>query len=119
MFDIKKYTYEIWCISRANDVDVGVGRDMFMANVRAGENLYDGAKGKVDYKNLKSQYDASNEEDILAAFKDYNDFKSINYQEICKLFVKQDIAGLKKLCGESIVTPQITRQEISEEKDED
>lgn len=55
------YKNEIRAIARANDVDIGVARDMFLANVRNAGNkglpYYAGADA-VDYVALKAEIPA-------------------------------------------------------------
>jgi hypothetical protein len=99
MFDLKKYTYEIFCIAGENDMDIGVGRDMFLANVRAGDHLYSGEHTIPDYKALKREYDNSTDTDIIAALQDYSNFTKANYKELTQMYVKKDIEGFKRLCG--------------------
>lgn len=99
MFDLKKYTYDIFCIARANEKDIGVGRDMFLANVRAGYSLYTGEHTVPDYKALKREYDNSTDKDIVAALQDYNNFTKVNYKDLTQMYIKKDIEGFKRLCG--------------------
>ncbi len=99
MFDLKKYTYDIFCIARANEMDIGVGRDMFLANVRAGDHLYTGEYTIPDYKALKREYDNSTDTDIIAALQDYSNFTKENYKALTQMYVKKDIKGFKCLCG--------------------
>ena len=99
MFDLKKYTYDIFCIAKANKMDIGVGRDMFLANVRAGYRLYTGEHTIPDYKALKREYDNSTNADIIAAIQDYSNFTKVNYKELTQMYAKKDIEGFKRLCG--------------------
>lgn len=99
MFDLKHYTFEIFCISDANKMDIGVGRDMFLANVRAGEHLYIGEKTVPDYQKLKREYDNTDTNSIVKNIQNYTRFIKANYKELAQLFVKKDEEGFKKICG--------------------
>lgn len=115
MFDLKKYTYEIFCIARENDVDIGVGRDMFLANVRAGKHIYMGEKTVPDYQALKREYDGSTIDAITNSISDYSNFTKNSYKELTQMFVKQDVASFKKLCGiNNTMTAPITSIEPEE-----
>lgn len=66
------FVKEIWDIAVAQNADVGVAKDMFLANVLAGADNYPGAE--ADYAALKAHYDELNEsnpEYAKAAHKNY------------------------------------------------
>ena len=109
MFDLKKYTYDIFCIASANDVDIGVARDMFLANVRAGNHRYTGEHTVPDYRALKREYDNSTDADIVKAIQEYSNFTRANYKKLCQLSVDKDIDGFKRLCG--VTNPAVTNLE--------
>lgn len=81
------FVNEIFDIAVANDVDVGVGKDMFIANIRTfAENLgdeipYHGAD-HLDYKALAEHYNELYTDEEL---RKYNDKVKKFYFDICQL----------------------------------
>lgn len=75
------YVNHIFDIAHENDVDVGVAKDMFMANVQAGnkDHLYHGAD-QVDYDALKPHY-----EELANSQDEYNNAVRENFFRIVKL----------------------------------
>lgn len=74
------YVNDIWDIAHANNVDVGVGKDMFIANIRnAGDPTlphYAGADN-VDYAGLQAYLP-----ELIESGEEYDKIVSANYTEI-------------------------------------
>ena len=64
--NLSKYLWEMWDIAKANNMDVGVGRDMFWANLNnhgiEGAPHYVGAD-QLDYAALSEQWKSMAEEE--------------------------------------------------------
>ena len=81
--DIKQYLNEIWDIAHENDVDIGVGKDMFLANVRNANDKslphYAGAD-HVDYAALLPHY-----KELEDSVNEYNAAVLEHYNAIVEL----------------------------------
>lgn len=76
------YVNEIWDIAHANDADVGVAKDMFLANIRNANDPtaphYDGAD-TVDYAGLQMYLP-----ELIESAEEYDKIVSAHYNDIVK-----------------------------------
>lgn len=87
---IHDYVKEIWDIAHVQNKDVGVAKDMFMANVKLGEDKYAGAK--VDFAALKDHYD-----EFLDSEEDYGVKSHEHYWEIVAAYQEKRYDDMKAI----------------------
>ena len=92
------YTWEIFDIAGANGVDIGVGRDMFLVNLRnaeeEGARRYPGAED-VDFVALGKEWQAMSETEQLDELGVYRELTSLHgkYFELCDRYREGDREG--------------------------
>lgn len=89
---IHDYVKEIWDIAHAQKADVGVAKDMFMTNVKLGEDKYAGAK--VDYAALKGHYD-----ELLKSQEDYSAKVHEFYWDVVAAYQEKRYTDMKAILG--------------------
>ena len=97
MFSFIDHVYEIFTISKALDVDIGVAYDMLRADVRSGEraNTEAVALGDFDVAAAHEAFAAMTEEEQKAAYGEWHDFVRRCYDAAVKVY--PDRAGLETL----------------------
>lgn len=97
MFSFVNYTHEIFTVSKALDVDIGVAYAMLKADVRSGEraNTEDADLGDFDVAAAHEAFAAMTEEEQKAAYGEWHDFVRRCYDAAVKVY--PDRAGLETL----------------------
>ena len=97
MFSFIDHVYEIFTISKALDVDIGVAYDMLRADVRSGERANTEAVdlGDFDVAAAHEAFAAMTEEEQKAAYGEWHDFVRRCYDAAVKVY--PDRAGLETL----------------------
>ena len=97
MFSFIDYVYEIFTISKALDVDIGVAYDMLRADIRSGERANTEAVdlGGFDVAAAHEAFAAMTEEEQKAAYGEWHDFVRRCYDAAVKVY--PDRAGLETL----------------------
>lgn len=99
------YTWEIFDIAKANDKDIGVGKDMFIANLEQKQATYPGA----DHLNYAALGKAWQDLGIDEQTKQRNLYNRIvgvkqaggHYRELCDLRAQGDRTGFERLVAEA------------------
>lgn len=103
-----KLTPAAWAISKANNVDVGVGRSMLLHNLREGKEM--NAMSPLpdeftpDWAALSEQYNAITPEEragVMSASNVWHRVCQDNYKELCELWMEGDCAGMVELIENS------------------
>ena len=99
-----KLTPAAWAISKANNVDVGVGRSMLLHNLREGKEMNPMAElpeeFTPDWAALGEQYNAIDPEEragVMSASNVWHRVCQDNYKELCALWMERDCAGMVEL----------------------
>lgn len=91
---LHNFVNEIFDIAKENNVDVGVGTDMFLNNVYSGKARYKGAA--LDYAQLKPNF-----ETLRKSRNDYDDAVHEHYVGICDFRARGKRDAAKELiCNE-------------------
>ena len=97
-----------WAISKANNVDVGVGRSMLLHNLREGKEMNPMAElpdeFTPDWAALGEQYNAIDPEEragVMSASNVWHRVCQDNYKELCALWMEWDCAGMVELIENS------------------
>lgn len=99
------YTWEIFEIAKVNDKDIGVAKDMFIANLEQKQATYPGAD-TLDYVALgKAWHDLGIEEQTKQRNL-YNHIVGVekaggHYHELCQLRANGDRNGFEKIVAEA------------------
>ena len=103
-----KLTPAACAISKANNVDVGVGRSMLLHNLREGKEMNPMAElpdeFTPDWAALGEQYNAIDPEEragVMSASNVWHRVCQDNYKELCALWMEGDCAGLVELIENS------------------
>lgn len=91
MFSFLDHVFEIWTVSSARKVDVGVAYDMFRTDVQHGQALpYNTGEALPDFNfaDAKTDWDELTEDEQLAAMGEYSDFIHANYTATCRAYPK-------------------------------
>ena len=95
---LNDFTPEIFDIATANNADIGVGMDMFIANVQhageAGYKPYPGAE-KIDWRLLKPY-----EKALIKSIPDYNIDTRECYEEITTLYREKRYEEIREIMSE-------------------
>lgn len=99
-----KLTPATWAISKANNVDVGVGRSMLLHNLREGKEMNPMAElpdeFTPDWAALSEQYNAIDPEEragVMSASNVWHRVCQDNYKELCALWMEGDCGGMVAL----------------------
>ena len=99
------YAWEIYDIAKANDMDVGVGRDMFLANLEnAGQEglpHYEGADG-VDYIALGQEWGAMSAEEQRTQKAMYNQVTRAHYADLAQCRRNGDREGFDAILAGAV-----------------
>ena len=97
MFSFVDHVYDIWRVSEKQNVDVGVGYAMFLADVRNGTNTNTGLTD-FDFAAAKIEFDKMDDATLTAELEKYHKFtngKFGYYFEICEAY--PDKAAVQKV----------------------
>ena len=75
--DINKYIWSIFDIAKENDVDIGAGKDMFLANLEQKKAVYHGADN-LDYAVLGAEWENMDEKDKTAQRETYRKITAVS-----------------------------------------
>ena len=75
--DINKYIWSIFDIAKENDVDIGAGKDMFLANLEQKKAVYHGADN-LDYAVLGAEWENLSEKDKTAQRETYRKITAVS-----------------------------------------
>lgn len=89
---IHDYVKEIWDIAHEQNMDVGVAKDMFLTNVRLGENKYTGAK--VDFAALQPNF-----VELEKSGNDYSAKVTEHYWELVAAYQEKRYEDMKAILG--------------------
>lgn len=93
---IERYIWDIFCIAKENDVDIGVGRDMFMKNVKEKKEIYLGAN--LDYNKIGEEYENLSSEQRTFELQNYTRITRENFFNLVKYFNENNIEEFNKYC---------------------
>ena len=87
MLNLKNNLWEIFSVAEANKVDVGVGRDMLLANIDKGapvegQEWYEGAPN-VPYTELQEQWAVMSDAERATAKQEVADLIGEHYKALC------------------------------------
>jgi len=87
MIRLTDYVDVIFSIARKQDVDVGVGRDMFLKNIDLGYEKYtsDTNTRAVNYSVLKNEFEVMSDDDQLNEINRYEEITDKMYDELCNM----------------------------------
>lgn len=93
---IERYIWDIFCIARENNVDIGVGRDMFMKNVKEKKEIYLGAN--LDYNKIGEEYENLSSEQRTFELQNYTRITRENFFNLVKYFNENNMEEFNKYC---------------------
>lgn len=93
---IERYIWDIFCIAKENDVDIGVGRDMFMKNVKEKKEIYFGAN--LDYNKIGEEYENLSSEQRTFELQNYTRITRENFFNLVKYFNENNMEEFNKYC---------------------
>lgn len=93
---IERYIWDIFCIARENNVDIGVGRDMFMKNVKEKKEIYLGAN--LDYNKIGEEYENLSSEQRTFELQNYTRITRENFSNLVKYFNENNMEEFNKYC---------------------
>lgn len=93
---IERYIWDIFCIAKENDVDIGVGRDMFMKNVKEKKEIYLGAN--LDYNKIGEEYENLSSEQRTFELQNYTRITRENFFNLVKYFNENNMEEFNKYC---------------------
>ena len=89
--NLKEYTWEVFQISIEYDTYLELAAKMFLANIKSGQNLFDGVN--VNYKELKDQWDNMSPIEQDDSIKELNDIISpdfILFEDLMEAWANDD-----------------------------
>lgn len=103
---LTNYAKEIFDIAKENDKDIGVGRDMFLANLEQKEATYHGADG-LDYAALGTAWAELPAEEKAAQKQLYNDVTAVTaaggrYSDLCDARSTGDHEKFEAIVAEAV-----------------
>lgn len=104
MMNLTDYAWEIFDIARANDKDIGVGRDMFIANMEQKREAYQGAS-HLNYVALGQAWQNLGLEGQTKQRNLYNQIfgaKGRYYHKLCEIRAKGDKTGFDALVAKAV-----------------
>lgn len=93
---IERYIWDIFCIARENNVDIGVGRDMFMKNIKEKKEIYLGAN--LDYNKIGEEYENLSSEQRTFELQNYTRITRENFFNLVKYFNENNMEEFNKYC---------------------
>lgn len=93
---IERYIWNIFCIAKENNVDIGVGRDMFMKNVKEKKEIYSGAN--LDYTKIGEEYENLSSEQRTFELQNYTRITRENFFNLVKYFNENNVEEFNKYC---------------------
>lgn len=90
---LRNHTWEIYSIAKANNADIGVARDMFVANLNKGQPIegqdwYAGAD--ADFEILGAEWNALSAEEQTADKNAFSDFLGRHYASLAAAWKAED-----------------------------
>lgn len=98
--NLKDYTWEIFQISVENDTYLELGAQLFLANIKAGENILKGAN--INYNELKKQWDSMSPNEHQVSTEELNKIISSNsplFEDLMEAWANDDRNEFEKLIG--------------------
>ena len=99
------YAWEIFEIAKEQDMDVGVARDMFVANMQnvgvEGAPYYAGAED-IDYEALGAEWEAMDSEAQHKAKEEFRELTKNHYTELTECRRKDDVEGFKAIVAAAV-----------------
>lgn len=99
--NLKNYTMEIFDIAKENNADIGVGKDMFLANLEHRKASYPGAD-HLDYAALGAEWAAMSDEEKGEQREFYRKLTAVTaaggeYKALCEAHATGDRAALEAI----------------------
>lgn len=106
MLNLKKNLWEIFAVADANKVDVGVGRDMLLANIDKGGRVegrdwYEGAPN-LDYAALHGQWAVMSDAERTAEKQEVADLTREHYKALCAAWEAGDRQAFEAVLAEGV-----------------